>query len=131
MAVVFKGFSTPVVGRTETLYDSELVRQDLMNHFNTKKGERAFDADYGFIAWDLLFELEGYNTINLLEADARRIISLDPRLNLKKLQISRIEYGYQMNIVLQYVVLDALEELTIVFDARSNNRMATYSVSSL
>ncbi len=131
MAVVFKGFSTPVVGRTETLYDSELVRQDLMNHFNTKKGERAFDADYGFIAWDLLFELEGYNTINLLEADARRIISLDPRLNLKKIQISRIEYGYQMNIVLQYVVLDALEELTIVFDARSNNRMATYSVSSL
>lgn len=79
----------------------------------------------------MLFELEGYNTINLLEADARRIISLDPRLNLKKLQISRIEYGYQMNIVLQYVVLDALEELTIVFDARSNNRMATYSVSSL
>ncbi|HAN4697773.1 GPW/gp25 family protein [Escherichia coli O157] len=131
MAVVFKGFHTPVVGRTETLYDSELVRQDLMNHFNTKKGERAFDADYGFIAWDLLFELEGYNTINLLEADARRIISLDPRLNLKKLQISRIEYGYQMNIVLEYVVLDALEELTIVFDARSNNRMATYSVSSL
>ena len=131
MAVVFKGFHTPVVGRTETLYDSELVRQDLMNHFNTKKGERAFDADYGFIAWDLLFELEGYNTINLLEADARRIISLDPRLNLKKLQISRIEYGYQMNIVLEYVVLDALEELTIVFDSRSNNRMATYSVSSL
>ncbi|EHU8780852.1 GPW/gp25 family protein [Escherichia coli] len=131
MAVVFKGFSTPVVGRTETLYDNELVRQDLMNHFNTKKGERAFDADYGFIAWDLLFELEGYNTINLLEADARRIISLDPRLNLKNIQISRIEYGYQMNIVLQYVVLNTVEELSIVFDARSNNRMATYSVSSL
>ncbi|EMR6006995.1 GPW/gp25 family protein [Escherichia coli] len=131
MAVVFKGFSTPVVGRTETLYDTELVRQDLMNHFNTKKGERAFDADYGFIAWDLLFELEGYNTMNLLEADARRIISLDPRLNLKKIQISRIEYGYQMNIVLHYVVLNTVEELSIVFDARSNNRMATYSVSSL
>ena len=117
MAVVFKGFSTPVVGRTETLYDTELVRQDLMNHFNTKKGERAFDADYGFIAWDLLFELEGYNTMNLLEADARRIISLDPRLNLKKIQISRIEYGYQMNIVLHYVVLNTVEELSIVFDA--------------
>ena len=131
MAVVFKGFSTPVVGRTETLYDTELVRQDLMNHFNTKKGERAFDADYGFIAWDLLFELEGYNTMNLLEADARRIISLDPRLNLKKIQISRIEYGYQMNIVLHYVVLNTVEELSIVFDARSNNRLATYSVSSL
>lgn len=131
MAVVFKGFSTPVVGRTETLYDSELVRQDLMNHFNTKKGERAMDADYGFIAWDLLFELDGYNTINLLEADARRIIELDPRLRLKNLQISRIEYGYQMSIVLEYVMLNTVEELSIIFDARSNNRMATYSVSSL
>lgn len=131
MAIVFKGFSTPVVGKTQTLYDAELVRQDLMNHFNTKKGERAFDADYGFIAWDLIFELDGYNTKNLLEADARRIISLDPRLNLKNLTVSNVEYGYRLDMILEYVMLDKLEQLTIVFDARSNNRMATFTTSKL
>lgn len=131
MAIVFKGFSSPVVGKTETLFDADLVRKDLMNHLNTKKGERAFDAEYGFIAWDLIFELDGYNTQNLLEADIRRIVALDPRLNLKNLNILTIEYGYEIQLNLEYVILDKLELLTVVFDSRSNNRMASFTVTEL
>lgn len=131
MAIVFKGFSSPVVGKTETLFDADLVRKDLMNHLNTKKGERAFDAEYGFIAWDLIFELDGYNTQNLLEADIRRIVALDPRLNLKNLNILTIEYGYEIQLNLEYVILDKLELLTVVFDSRSNNRMASFTVTDL
>lgn len=131
MAIVFKGFSSPVVGKTETLFDADLVRKDLMNHFNTKKGERAFDAEYGFIAWDLIFELDGYNTQNLLEADVRRIVALDPRLGLKNLNILTIEYGYEIQLTLEYVILDKLELLTLVFDSRSNTRMASFTVTEL
>lgn len=129
MAVVFKGFSTPTVGKTQTLYDVDIVRQDLINHFNTKKGERAFDSSYGFIGWDLIFELEGFDVENLLEADCRRIVDQDPRLELVSITIGVASQIYQINLSLKYVQLEMIQDLTIVFDARSNDRMATYSVS--
>ena len=129
MAIIFKGFSSPVVGKTEVLYDQELIRQDLMNHFNTRKGERAMDATYGFIGWDLIFELDNSAYKQEIDTDVRRIVAMDPRLNLISLDVSTIDYGYQVYMVLEYVQLETVEDLTIVFDARSNSRMAQVTTS--
>src|SRR6478609_482728 len=123
MAVTFKGFSSPVVCLTRVLYDEELVKQDLLNHFNTRKGERAFDAEYGFIGWDLVFELDQPSVKQALDDDARRIVSQDPRVELQYLQVQNTEYGYIINISLYYVQLETVEELRIVFDRRTNEKM--------
>lgn len=123
MAVIFKGFSSPVVGRTKVLYDEELVKQDLLNHFNTRKGERAFDAEYGFIGWDLIFELDQPSVKQALDDDARRIISQDPRIELEYLEVSNTEYGYIIYISLHYVELDTVDDLQLVFDRRTNEKM--------
>ena len=124
MAVVFKGFASPTVGKTVVLYDVELVKQDLINHFNTRKGERVMDVDYGFIGWDLLFELDRPGNAQLLEADARNIVSQDPRLQLLSINVNSVEYGYQVDMVLKYVHLETIEDLSLVFDNRSQQRMA-------
>ncbi|QXO11931.1 hypothetical protein pEaSNUABM44_00235 [Erwinia phage pEa_SNUABM_44] len=124
MAVTFKGFASPIVGKTQVLYDVELVKKDLINHFNTRKGERVMDVDYGFIGWDLLFELDRPGNSQLLEADARNIVSQDPRLLLLSIQVQNVEYGYQVNMLLRYVQLETVEELTLIFDNRSQQRMA-------
>ncbi|AFC21682.1 base plate protein [Cronobacter phage vB_CsaM_GAP32] len=124
MAVVFKGFSSPIVGKTKVLFDVELVKQDLMNHFNTRKGERVMDVDYGFIGWDLLFELDRPGNAQLLEADARNIVAQDPRLQLLSIQVQSVEYGYQVDMRLRYVQLETVEDLSLVFDNRSQQRMA-------
>ncbi|WP_416469897.1 GPW/gp25 family protein [Salmonella enterica] len=123
MAVIFKGFSSPVVGRTKVLYDEELVKQDLLNHFNTRKGERAFDAEYGFIGWDLVFELDEPSVKQALDDDARRIIAQEPRVDLQYLEVSNTEYGYIIDISLHYVELETVEDLQIVFDRRTNEKM--------
>ncbi|EIN7543420.1 GPW/gp25 family protein, partial [Salmonella enterica] len=123
MAVIFKGFSSPVVGRTKVLYDEELVKQDLLNHFNTRKGERAFDAEYGFIGWDLVFELDEPSVKQALDDDARRIIAQEPRVELEYLEVSNTEYGYIIDISLHYVELETVEDLQIVFDRRTNEKM--------
>lgn len=123
MAVTFKGFSSPQVGLTRVLYDEELVKQDLLNHFNTRKGERAFDAEYGFIGWDLIFELDQPSVKQALDDDARRIVSQDPRVELQHLQVQNTEYGYNISILLYYVQLESEEELRIVFDRRTNEKM--------
>jgi len=124
MAVIFKGFSSPVVGKTEVLYDIDIVRQDLLNHFNTRKGERVMDVEYGFIGWDLLFEIDRPGNSQLLEADVRRIVALDPRLQLLSVTVSSVEYGYRIDLSLYYVQLETVEDLELVFDNRSQQRMA-------
>lgn len=123
MAITFKGFASPVVGLTKVLYDEELVKRDLLNHFNTRKGERAFDAEYGFIGWDLVFELDQPSVKQALDDDARRIVSEDPRVELQYLEVQNTEYGYIINISLYYVQLDSEEDLVIVFDRRTNEKM--------
>jgi phage baseplate assembly protein W len=124
MAIIFKGFSSPVVGKTVVLYDIDIVRQDLLNHFNTRKGERVMDVEYGFVGWDLLFEIDRPGNSQLLEADVRRIVALDPRLQLLSVVVSSVEYGYRIDLSLYYVQLENVEDLELVFDNRSQQRMA-------
>lgn len=130
MAVIYKGFASPIVGRTEVLYDIELVKRDLLNNFNTRKGERVMDADYGFIGWDLLFELDVYSNKQLLEADARRIVASDPRVSLQYIEVLSTDRGFRINIFLYYVELDTEEQLFIEFDRLANEKMAIVSNSA-
>lgn len=130
MAVTFKGFHSPVVGKAEVLYDEELVKQDLLNHFNTRKGERAMDAEYGFIGWDLIFELDITSNKQLLEADARRIVNGDPRVSLQYLEVLSTDRGFRINIFLEYVQLDTEEMLSVEFDREANEKMAIVSNAS-
>lgn len=130
MAVLFQGFSSPVVGRTRVLYNEELVKQDLINHFNTRKGERAMDAEYGFIGWDLIFELDLESNKQLIEADARRIIASEPRVQLQYIDVLSTDRGYRLNVFLYYVELDTEEQLFIEFDREAKEKMAIVSNAS-
>lgn len=123
MAVIFKGFHSPIVGNTKNLYDQDIVEQGLRNHFNTKKGERVMDSDYGFIGWDLIFELDNPNVSQALEDDARRIVAMEPRVELLSINVTNVEYGYKIAILLKYIHLDTIDELILVFDNRSKARM--------
>lgn len=122
----FVGFGSPVVGRTKKLYDVELVKRGLLNHFYTRKGERVMDSTYGFIGWDLIFELDVAGVKETLETDARRIIELEIRVKEISINIQSIEYGYVISIDLYFVELDTTDELKIVFDQRAlNNQSAS------
>lgn len=123
MAVVFKGFSSPQVGTTQVLYDVELVKQDLLNHFNTRKGERVMDSEYGFIGWDLIFELDNDGVKQELEEDARRIVEMEPRVSLIDIVVESITKGYKISIFMKFVHLDSVDVLILVFDERSSERM--------
>lgn len=125
MAAIFKGFSTPMVGTTQVLYDIQLVKKDLVNHFNTKKGERVMDAEYGFIGWDLIFELDNQGVKQQLETDARRIILQEPRVELIDIAVDSVEGGYKITALMNYVQLDTVDQLILVFDNRTAERMSS------
>jgi len=100
----FKGYSS--IGTTflsPSLYDLELAKQDLMNHFNTRKGERVMMPEFGSIVWDLLFDPLDNSTINLIDADVRKIIANDPRWALQSVSISEQPNALNIEVVATYV----------------------------
>lgn len=109
---IFIGFSTvdQTVPSTR-LYDIELVKRDLQNHFMTSLGERVMKPNFGSIIWDLLFEPFTETVRQQIIADVQRVIKSDPRVELINLNVTNEEYGITVEAVLQYqpfAVLDTL-----------------------
>lgn len=114
---IFMGFHSPASGAMRELYDIELVKQDLLNHFMTHKGERVMDAEYGFIGWDLIFELKSPGIKSIIEQDARRIIQTEPRVVERQIDVIEEEHGFRVNIYLYFKILDSTSVLSMFFDA--------------
>jgi phage baseplate assembly protein W len=115
----FKGFST--VNKkwgNFKLYDIDLAKQDLLNELYTRKGERIMSPEFGSIIWDLLFDPISDETTKLIEEDMQRILTKDPRLELKQLDVQE-DIDSQIitvAIILNYVPTATLTELIATFN---------------
>lgn len=113
----FKGFST--VDRRNSnfkLYDIELAKRDLLNEFYTRKGERLMSPAFGSIVWDLLFDPMTPETTELIKEDTLRIITKDPRLELRDFAVTESEHTITVTILLNYVPTATITELVAVFN---------------
>lgn len=113
----FKGFST--VDKTWgnfTIYDVELAKRDLLNEFYTRKGERVMSPNFGSIVWDLLFDPLTEETVQLIRDDCLRIVTKDPRLELREFDVTEEEHTIRVAILLNYVPTATLTELVAVFN---------------
>lgn len=117
----FRGYSS--IGTTflnPVLYDLALAKQDLLNHFHTRKGERIMMPEFGSIVWDMLFEpLDDY-TINLIDADVRLIIKSDPRWLLQSVAISEEPNALNIEVTVTYLPSDEEVILPLVYDKGTN-----------
>jgi len=53
----YVGFSSVDISNTNSkLYDFALIQQDIINQFNTRKGERVMLPTFGSIIWDVIME---------------------------------------------------------------------------
>lgn len=113
----FKGFST--INRTWgnfKLYDIELAKRDLLNEFYTRKGERLMSPAFGSIVWDLLFDPMTPETVQLITEDCQRIITKDPRLELRDVYVQEEDHSITVTILLNYVPTATVTELVAVFN---------------
>lgn len=126
---LFRGFSS--IGKTTPnteIIDIELVKQDLLNHFNTAKGERVMRPNFGSIIWDLLFDPFDTTTREAAIADVESIVSFDPRVELLNIEVTEYEHGIKISAELLYVPFNAVETFDVNFDRR-NNIEASNSIS--
>lgn len=114
---IYKGFSTvnPVAESTK-IYDFELIKQDILNQFNIRKGEMVMNPEFGTIIWGLLYEPFTDSIKQLIAEDVNRILNSDPRAVPANIDIIELEYGVLMDVTLQSVTTNQVDNLQIKFD---------------
>lgn len=115
----YKGFSTVDDSKTNTqLFDFELVKQDIINHFKTKKNERVMNPSFGSIIWDLLMEPLTDQTRTLLTEDIKNICYFDPRVKTESIDIVEYETGFIVEITLILRNTNQISNMKLKFDQK-------------
>jgi phage baseplate assembly protein W len=117
----YRGFSTLVDVKKFTLTDFELAKQDLINYFNIRKGQKLMQPNFGTIIWDMLFEPLDDTTRQLIQQDITRIVGYDPRLKVGQVQVTQQDTGFLIQLTLSYVNTNQVETLMLNFDSNNQN----------
>ena len=116
--LLFRGFSSSNNNKS-VLTDIEITKQDLINHFQTKKTERVMDPNFGSIIWDRLFDQFGEYVMDEILEDSKRIVASDSRLNLIDIIVDEFEHGIILQLELEYRPFGVVDTFSISFDRRS------------
>jgi len=98
------------------LTDFDLVKRDLLNHFNIRKGEKLGNPSFGTIIWDTIFEPFTSDVENAIIDDVKRIVAYDPRTTVTNVVITEYEFGLQVEIELIYAHTNLTSQLSLNFD---------------
>jgi phage baseplate assembly protein W len=113
----YRGFSTVDVNKEGfAKYDFDLIKQDLINHFHIRQGEKLDDPKFGTIIWDLLFEPF---TIDLQEAiidNVTEIINYDSRVSVEEIVVDTYEQGITVECTLTFIPYNISEHMRFKFD---------------
>jgi phage baseplate assembly protein W len=119
MAIIYRGFSTRSSSKKYTLTDYELAKQDLLNYFSLKKGQKLMQPAFGTIIWDMLFEPLDEATQQLITQDITKIVSYDPRLRVGQIAVTQQDTGFLVQLTLSYVPTNQTELISLNFNRNS------------
>lgn len=116
---LFVGYSNVSGSQSSQLTDLKLVEQDLLNHFNTRRGERVMMPTWGCGIWEYLYEPFDQSTVDSVKFEAQQVINSDPRVELQTINVIQFDYGIRIEMNLFYSPLRAYSTFSIDFDKRS------------
>jgi phage baseplate assembly protein W len=112
----YKGFSSKETAKNYKLYDIDLVKQYLLNHFYIRKGEKLENPEFGTVIWDMLFEQFTEDVKNIIAKDVEDIINFDPRIAVNEVQIDSTDQGIRIQADIVYIPFNVNERMTFNFD---------------
>jgi phage baseplate assembly protein W len=116
----YKGFSSKETTKNYKLYDIDLVKQDLINHFYIRKGEKLENPEFGTVIWDIIFEQFTEQVKDIIAKDVEDIINYDPRIAVNSILVDSTEQGIRIQADVTYIPFNINERMTFDFD-RSNS----------
>jgi phage baseplate assembly protein W len=113
----YKGFSSVDETTANTqLYDFDLIKQDIINHFKTKKGERLMNPAFGSIIWDLLMEPLTDSVRTALKDDVNTVCTFDSRVTPIQMDITEYESGFLLELTLLMKKTNESTNIRLAFD---------------
>jgi len=117
----YKGFSSRENTRGYKLYDIDLVKQDIINHFYIRKGEKLHNPNFGTIIWDMIFEPFTEEVKKLISKDVEDIINYDPRISVQEVQVNSTDQGIRIEANIVYLPFNVNERMQFDFDRTSSS----------
>ena len=113
----YRGFSTvnPEFD-SFVLYDLAIIKQDIINHFHIRQGEKLDNPEFGTIIWDLIYEPLTDQLRDLIVQNVSTIINYDPRVNVQEIIVDTFDKGIQIECELVYLPYSISESLRLRFD---------------
>jgi len=108
---------------SSTLTGIELARQDLLNHFAIRKGEKWTNPEFGSNLPYYVFQPLDETTADLIEQDVIDVVSYDPRFTMtnKNVTVLEDEHFVMVEVELLYVPTTTPTTLALKFDRESQN----------
>jgi phage baseplate assembly protein W len=125
MATTYKGFSTQAGNRNFRLTDFDLIKQDILNHFNIRKGEKLMRPNFGTIIWNVLHEPFTEDLKSVITQDVKAIASYDPRVSFDNIIITEFDQGIQIELQLRYVLTNQTNVMLMNFNGTTNTLTAS------
>jgi len=116
-SATYRGFSTVnPEASSHVLHDIALIKQDIINHFHIRQGEKLSDPEFGTIIWDILFEPLTDTVKNAIVENVSRIVNYDPRVQVNQITVDSYESGIQVECELAYLPYSIVEKMQLKFD---------------
>lgn len=125
MAIIYRGFSTINQTKKFRLTEFDLIKQDLMNHFNIHKGEKLMNPNFGTIIWNVIHDPLTDELRDIILTDIKTIINSDPRISVDNVIITEYLQGIQIELELRYVITNQTDSLNLQFDNNSKTLTAS------
>jgi phage baseplate assembly protein W len=113
----YRGFTTSnETSLSNKLFDFDLILQDIINNFQTRKGERVMNPEFGTIIWDMIYEPFTISAKQEISDDITRILNSDPRVIPTQIEINEAEYGLILFATLYSKTEDISREMKLGFN---------------
>ena len=116
--LLFRGYSSANNNKS-VLTDIEITKQDLINHFQTKKLERVMFPTFGSIIWDRIFDQFTPGLRDEIIQDSIEIINSDTRVQLIDVIVDEFEHGIILQMEIEYRPFGIVETFSLAFDRRA------------
>lgn len=121
----YKGFSTQAGSTNFRLTDFDLIKQDILNHFNIRKGEKLMKPNFGTIIWNVLHEPFTEDLKSVITQDVLAIANYDPRVSFDNIIITEFDQGIQIELQLRYVLTNQTNVMLMNFNGTTNQLTAS------
>jgi len=112
----YKGFSSADDATKYKLFDIELIKKDLMNHFYIRKGEKLENPNFGSIIWDSIFENFTQDIKEQIARNVEEIINYDPRIHVNSVTVDSTDQGIQIQADIIYLPFNVRDRMRFDFD---------------